>query len=173
MQERNISPKYEWPQVEASVTYAEEWPVIDDIDLSGPEKIQKVFNACCNNVAYAKTCVDLNLYLGMQRDSKELRGSIRSFVKAVTKSKDDESAEKSWERLLRHDAPRALGNAFTACLGAIVLDGAQGVQEYSYLDARKVVVHHINSCKNMPVMEKLPEKKENQSDCSCEMFIEL
>ena len=109
----------------------------------------------------------------MLHESTDLSRSIHSFVKAVARSKEDESAEKGWERLLRHDAPRALGNVFIACLGATVMDGAQGVQEYSYLDAREVLVQHVKDCKDMPVMEELPDKQENQSDGSWDMLKKL
>ena len=173
LEERNLTPEYEWPQEQKGVSYGADWPAIDDIDLSSPEKFRKVYNACCNNVAYARTCVELGLYKGMLQGSKDLSRSIHSFVKAVARSKEDESAEKGWMRLLRHDAPRALGNVFIACLGATIMDGAQGVQEYSYLDARKVLAQHIKDCKDMPVMEVLPDKKENQSDGSWEMLKDL
>ena len=173
LEERNLTPEYEWPQEQKGVSYGADWPAIDDIDLSSPEKFRKVYNACCNNVAYARTCVELGLYKGMLQGSKDLSRSIHSFVKAVARSKEDESAEKGWMRLLRHDAPRAIGNVFIACLGATIMDGAQGVQEYSYLDARKVLVQHIKDGKDMPVMEVLPDKKENQSDGSWEMLKDL
>ena len=174
LEECNLTPEYEWPQEQKGVSYGADWPAIDDIDLSSPEKFRKVYNACCNNVAYARTCVELGLYKGMLQDSIDLSRSINSFVKAVARSKEDESAKKGWERLLRHDAPRALGNVFIACLGATVMDGAQGVQEYSYLDAREVLVQHVKDCKDMPVMEELPDKQgTNQSDGSWEMLHKL
>ena len=169
LKERNLTPKYEWP-----VTYGDHIEDhIEDIDLSGPEKIRKVLNACCNNVAYARTCVELGLYKGMLHGSTDLSRSIHSFVKAVARSKEDESSEKGWERLLRHDAPRALGNIFIACLGATVMDGAHGVQQYPYLDARKVLLQHVRDCKDMPVMEELPDKKGDQVDGSWEMLKKL
>ena len=170
LKEHNLTPKYEWP--EEQIPFFErryDCNVGCDIDLSGSEKIRKVYNACCNNVAYARTCVELGLHKGMLHESKDLSRSIHSFAKAVARSKEDESAEKGWERLLRHDAPRALGNVFIACLGAIVMDGAHSLSECSYSDARKLLIQHIRDCKDMPVMEALPVKKENQFDDSWEI----
>ena len=84
----------------------------------------------------------------MIQASSELQKSVRSFAKAVSRSSNDANP---WDRLLCHDAPRALGDTFLACLGAIVLDGAQGCQSYSYLDAKKVLEWHVVNCKNMPI----------------------
>ena len=78
--------------------------------------------------------------------SPELTKSVQSFVRTVDRSKQDENP---WRRLLRHDAPRALGNTFVACLGAMVLDGRNNLQDSAYLDARKVLLNHVKDCKDM------------------------
>ena len=87
----------------------------------------------------------------MPIDAKRAQ-QLQAFEPRVGRNAPENGAvpsELSWERLLRHDAPRALGNVFIACLGATVMDGAQGVQEYSYLDAREVLVQHDKDCKAM------------------------
>ena len=77
----------------------------------------------------------------MLQGSAELSRSVSSFAKAVARANDEDDP---WPRLLRHDAPRALGNTFIACLGATVMDA-------SYLDARRVSLKHAYKCQGMPV----------------------
>ena len=144
-------PKYEWPATGGRVDNAER----PDLHLSSPDKLRKVLNACCNNVAYARTCVELGLHKGMQGGTPELTRSVQSFAKAVERFNQEKlEGENPWPRLLRHDAPRALGNTFVACLGAIVMDGAPAVQENPILDARKVLLEHVFNCQDMPISAK-------------------
>ena len=89
----------------------------------------------------------------MLQATEELSKSVRSFQEAVRRSNSEFEVhgEYPWERLLKHDAPRALGDTFLACLGATIMDGGRGSQ--SYLDAKKVIYKHIEACKDMPVKD--------------------
>ena len=137
-------PTYQWPEARGGLTFGAEWPTIEAIDLKNIERLRKRLQACCNTVAYARTAVELGLHKGMLHGTPELQKSVRSFAKAVARSQEEFEKNRTnpypWHRLLKHDAPRALGNTLIACLGATVMDGAQGVQSYSYLDAKKVLV---------------------------------
>ena len=147
------SPTYRWPEARGGLTFGTDWPFIEAGELSSPEKLRKRLDACCNNIAYARTAVELGLHKGMRQGSPELQKSVQSFEKAVARFKEDcyKTGTNPWHRLLRHDAPRALGNTFIACLGAIVMDGAQCVD--SYFDAKKVLEKHVADCKSMPINE--------------------
>jgi len=160
------SPTYQWPEARGGLTFGAEWPIIDDIDLETPEKLRKRLDACCNNVAYARTCVELGLHKGMLQGSPELARSVRIFARLVETTREayEKRGENPWPRLLQHDAPRALGNTFVACIGATVMDGAQGVQSYSYLDAKKVLVKHVEDCKNMPISDSVTLRPHDSED---------
>ena len=152
------STTYRWPQARGGLSYDAEWPHIDAIDVSTPELLNKRRDACCNNVAYARTCVELGLHNAMIQGSPELERSVKAFANTVqhTLQAFEKTGENPWPRLLHHDAPRALGNTFVACLGAMVMDGGQFVQNPpSYTQVKKLLVKHVQQCQNMPVPDHI------------------
>ena len=107
------------------------------------KELKDRWEACCSHVAYATSCVQLQLHKGLQHSSQELSRSIKSFAGTVDKAwkKDPDP----WPRILAHDAPRAIGDAFIACLGAMVLDGGSG-----YRQARDILIKHVQWCEKIP-----------------------
>ena len=136
----------------ARVTSDCQWPPVQAVEdplgapLSTPDKLRGRWEACCNHVAYARTCVDLQLHQGILMNSAELKQSVLSFVNVVARAKAKRD-EDPWPRLLCHDAPRVLGDVFLACMGAVVMDGENG-----YLHAKEVLRKHVKECETM----KLP-----------------
>ena len=124
-----------------------QWPEPASSACSVPSthgEFQERWEASCNHVAYAWTCVDLQLYKGIIAQSPALLKSIRSFVKVVARATNDPSPQMGWGRLLSHDAPRILGDVFLACIGAVVMDGGDG-----YLHAEEVVRQHVHECSTL------------------------
>ena len=112
------------------------------------EELFTLWSACCSHVTYATSCVILNLHKGIRHDSQQLERSITHFANIVTQASlsFEDVENKPWPHILAHDAPRALGDAFIACLGAIVMDGSNG-----YLQARKILLKHIRLCAYIPL----------------------
>ena len=54
LQAINNTPKYDWPLDGGLAAYTAEWPMIDNVDLNGPDDLERMRQACCNNVAYAR-----------------------------------------------------------------------------------------------------------------------
>lgn len=104
------------------------------------------WNACCSHIAYATSCVLMQLHKGIQHDSQELSRSIKAFAGTVHKAWKKDA--NPWPRILANDAPRAIGDAFIACLGAMVLDAGSG-----YLQAREVLIKHVQWCEKIPLPE--------------------
>ena len=107
------------------------------------EGVRLSWEWCCNHTAYAVTCVDLKLHLGMLLDSPALQKEIYDFARGVQSKEFQCKASRPallayW---LEKGPPRALGDLFLACLGAMVLDGAKG-----YDAATKVMSAHIQNC---------------------------
>merc|ERR1739848_641328 len=112
--------------------------------------LRNVMEVCCNTIASSRTAVTLGLHKGMLQAPPALTKSVRQFAKVVEKADEAQTrtGENTWHRMVLHDAPRALGNTFIACMGATVIDGAHGGVAYS--DVKKVFLdHHIDLCKDM------------------------
>ena len=171
-------PTYQWPEKRGGLTIGAEWPTIAAIDLKNIERLRKRLQACCNNVAYARTAVKLGLHKGMLHCTPELQKSVRSFAKVVERSdlefENNEPNPYPWHRLLKHDAPRALGNTLIACLGAIVMDGAEGGSgNLAYSDARHVLVDHVHDCKTMPIDERVLARPKAKDDMSASDLVAI
>ena len=151
MQLPRMPPEYQWPADREGLSEGARWEIIPilGLDIRDPESLKQRLDACCNNVAYARTCVDLGLHKAMLECSPELEDRVSCFVKVYSKA--NKKDENPWHRLLRHGAPRALGNTFTACLGAIIMDGAHGGESSAYLDIKRLLVDHVQNCLSLPV----------------------
>ncbi len=90
--------------------------------------MQQKKDACCNHVSYAYMCVKLGLHTALQHSgSAELRTSIKHFARIAERGeRGDEQPPKLVELAEVGGAPRCLGDAFLACVGAITLDGVSG-----------------------------------------------
>ena len=80
--------------------------------------MQELLDACNNNVAYAYACVQLGLHKFIVTSSTKLQGVVKSFAHFV-KRKQGLSVLPA---LIRHDAPRILGDIFTASGAAVFVD---------------------------------------------------
>ena len=142
------------------------WPGGDEAGLAGDETRQQVAHrvpvrnsadlerrrlACCNHLAYAKSAVRLGLHENMLQLSPKLARAVRAFVRAVNKADAawDRKRSNPWPALLRQGAPRALGDIFLACIGAMIMDCAQTTGGCPYLEAEKVILQHILDCDSM------------------------
>ena len=164
LQSTNDKPKYAWPSAKGLANTCTVWPLIEGVDLSTFDKLEHFRAACCNNEAYARTCVRLGLHKGMREGSAELTKNVKTLVHAMQRSKQDE--QNQYPRLQDREAKRALSNTFVACIGAIVMDSAHNVQEHSFLHARKVLLNHIENCKTMFLTAARSPDLESDDDCS-------
>ncbi len=93
------------------------------------EESRRRILACCNHASYALSAVQLKLHSLLRYESQQLEVSISQYVRAVRKSQrvscEDDQAVSSPPA----GAPRALGDAFLACIGALVLDGHRAKAE--------------------------------------------
>ena len=131
----------------SSSQVAREWPLpassgcSEDAKLSSPDGLQARVEACCNHIAYARTCVQLELHKSILLSSQELQLSVNSFAAVV---KEADKQDNPWPYVLANDAPTVLGHVFLACLGALVMDSG-------YRDAAKVLGTHVEKCLSMPL----------------------
>ena len=84
--------------------------------------MQELLDACNNNVAYAYACVQLGLHKFIVTSSTKLQGVVKSFAHFV-KRKQGPSVLPA---LIRHDAPRILGDIFAASGAAVFVDSGWG-----------------------------------------------
>ena len=96
---------------------------------------------CCNHLSYACTCVRLSLHEnGLKVDSTPLKASIQEFGRLYRLVAD---REDPWPWLVSHGAPRALGDAFLAVVGAMYLD-SNWCKAKDHV--RTILIDHINFC---------------------------
>ena len=84
-----------------------------------PLEAQRRKEAYCNHALYARTCVLLRLHLSLQHDADDLGRSVQSFADSVM---EGGSSRQMLRFLVSRGAPRALGDCFLACVGAVALD---------------------------------------------------
>ena len=72
--------------------------------------------ACCNHLSYACSCVKLGLHTVFQCNAQDMQSSVKRFARVVERG-------AGWPELVVCGAPRALGDVFLACVGAITIDG--------------------------------------------------
>ena len=105
----------------------------DVIPCSSPEDMRCKLLACCNHVAYARTCVKLGISDMLYHSSKTLHKSLKEYAQNVENA-------KTWRALVRCDAPpKALGDTFLACVGAVLLDS-------HYSNAHWLMQQHVSLC---------------------------
>ena len=105
----------------------------DVIPCSSPEDMRCKLLACCNHVAYARTCVKLGISDMLYHSSDTLRDSLRTFAQNVQNA-------KTRRALVRCDAPpKALGDTFLACVGAVILDS-------HFCSAIPLMQQHVDLC---------------------------
>ena len=80
--------------------------------------LQELLDACNNNVAYAYACVQLGLHKFIVTSSTKLQGVVKSFAHFV-KRKQGPSVLPT---LIRHNAPRILGDIFATSGAAVFVD---------------------------------------------------
>ena len=117
------------------------------------ESLRQRLLACCNHVSYAYTCVKLNLHKALHHNAEELKPAVKRFAKAVGRG-------AKWEELIARGAPKALGDVFLACVGAVVLDGG-GNEADTLLDT------HMQYC--LGFKPRRPERVQHRKPEDVEM----
>ena len=88
---------------------------------------------CCNRVSYARTCVDLEIGDVLQHSSDALTQSIHKFGRAVKRG-------TSWQQLVAwSNPPKALGDIFLACVGAVIVDS-------DFSKVEQILRRHVKLC---------------------------
>lgn len=111
------------------------WPEVlatQEILCASVEEMERRIFVCCSHLAYSHTCVQLGMHQALHHNSADLLLSVETFASAV-------KSQASWEELLWWNPPKALGDIFVACIGAIILDS-------NYSNAAQVLADHINFC---------------------------
>ena len=85
MQLPRMPPEYQWPADREGLSEGARWEIIPilGLDIRDPESLKQRLDACCNNVAYARTCVDLGLHKAMLECSPELEDRVSCFYKSL------------------------------------------------------------------------------------------
>ena len=106
--------------------------LLREVNLCGSEDISAATRrqlACCSHACFAFAFVNLGLHkhlMGLSRARKRARGAFVRFMGRVT------SHEHKLQELVKHDAPRFLGDAVCAVATA-VFSGQQLVAVPVYL----------------------------------------
>jgi len=120
----------------------------EDMSCRSDKEMERRLIGCCNNVAYARTCVRHNIHSFLRHNSEPLQNSISEFELAVRNN------NASWEQLLQIGAPKALGDVFLACIGAVIID--------DQLDkVRPVIKQHVEDCCAFFFFPELPQSVEH------------
>lgn len=89
---------------------------IDETPCSSPKDMRCKLLVCCNHMAYARTCVLLGISRMVFQYSEVLQRSLDQFTGLVKRV-------QGWRELVGHTAPpKALGDAFLAYVGTVLLD---------------------------------------------------
>ena len=105
----------------------------EDTSCCSVKEMESRLMGCCNHVAYARSCVRHNLHVFLRHESDKLKQSISDFELAAR------SNNATWEQLVQIGAPKALGDVFLACIGAVIID--------DQLDkVRPVIKQHVEDC---------------------------
>ena len=96
--------------------------------------------ACCNHVGFAASCIKNDLHKNINLSSPELQEHIERVCKKYPK--DGPIAISKWPQLFKVGAPKALGDVFLACVGAITLDSdhneARHLMDKHYKDSSDI-----------------------------------
>ena len=112
--------------------------------------------SCCNHTSFAFSCVKLGLHKAMNRTPTcEFEDAILNFVSR---------SAKSLAELLQGGAPKALGDVFLACLGAVIMDS-------EYTEAISLLEQHFEDCFGFTsIMKPRPHTMERIRDIRDDMF---
>ena len=127
-----VSADMQWPPIDPQSTDAGHAKETAPCPFA---QVQQSKTAYCSHVSYANTCVLLNLHETLLDSSEELVTRVREFAELVR-------SRCGWNRLFRHGAPRALGDSFLACVGAVAVDGAA-----QPTDVEQLADMHLEHCK--------------------------
>ena len=112
-----------------------------------PLEARRRKEAYCNHVLFARTSVLLGLHLSLQHDAADLARSVQGFADSVRRGG---SSRQTLRTLVSRGAPRALGDCFLACVGAVALDW-EGMDH-----ACKVVKKHLKLSAGAPAALQTP-----------------
>ena len=123
-------------QIRNTQTKTAEWlmPPEPQASCENIESLRQRLLACCNHVSYAYSCVKLGLDKALHHNAAELKPAVKGFAKAVR-------GGATLEELIVRGAPKALGDIFLACIGAMVLDGPAWSRAHA-----KVLEKHMQFC---------------------------
>ena len=119
-----------------AVPHEMQWPQDqdpEDTSCCSVKEMESRLMGCCNHVAYARSCVQHNIHAFLRHESDKLQQSISDFERPVRNN------NATWEQLVQIGAPKALGDVFLACIGAVIID--------DQLDkVRPVIKQHVEDC---------------------------
>lgn len=125
-----------FPPTSFAVPHELPWPQDqdpEDTSCCSVKEMESRLMGCCNHVAYARSCVRHGIHGCLRHESDKLKQSISDFQLAVR------SNSATWEQLVQIGAPKALGDVFLACIGAVIID--------DQLDkVRPVIKQHVEDC---------------------------
>ena len=125
-----------FPPTSFAVPHELPWPQDqdpEDTSCCSVKEMESRLMGCCNHVAYARSCVRHGIHGCLRHESDKLKQSISDFQLAV------HSNSATWEQLVQIGAPKALGDVFLACIGAVIID--------DQLDkVRPVIKQHVEDC---------------------------
>lgn len=152
-----------WKQ--GKVAPATECPACESVD-----EMETRMLIYCNHTTYARTSVRIGLHMALQVESKDLKASIARFAKRDERTRPAEGAKPGdgWKEVLAKGAPRALGDVFLACVGAVVLDG-------EHTEADLLLQRHMKECSDINPKElgrRLPELSKDRKEVRWEHIAE-
>ena len=120
------------------------------------KSMQGCHRACCNHTSFAFSCVKLGLYKAINpTPTGEFKDAVLNFVSR---------SQKSLPELLRGGAPKALGDVFLACIGAVIMDS-------DYTEVISLLEQHFKDCHGfMSLMKPRPISMERIRDIGDDMF---
>ena len=165
---------------------------VEDHMAKVAEELQLRHTACCNHLMYAHRCVLLKLHTWLQVPTSsdeepepdpgtDLLQNVAAFAAIVrrvdlwaSRTAQQTTWEKGpWEHLVVHDAPRAVGDLFLACVGAVVIDTDW---KHAKEELGPIVRQHVNDCISAcaPLVDSQEVKERGVEDTVwSEMFKQL
>ena len=82
------------------------------------DDVSCAFATLCNHDMYARACVRMGVYKYIVHRSENLGQAIADYAAALHRAEGIADVIQTEDDMLRHDAPRVLGDVFLACAGA-------------------------------------------------------
>jgi len=119
-------------------------PRAHDRTIDSWKEVNSWISACCNHLAYARASVHLLLHKrGLRLDSEPLQQGMSEFEQLLQRL-DLYHKDNPWPFIIKHGAPRALGDAFLAVVGSVYMDSGWRSTKHAL---RPVLEAHFAFCK--------------------------